>query len=142
MFCSELIQNLGEYVGLHLSPLGVLSKFFFLVDQAIKFQQMSEKSNHISDSEMISKCLAYLEWEKDKTINYKVKPLSNSRILFMMLNVQLRIVIPKSRDHIISSRNKKVDVLTIPTYHAMYPLDNLPCTYLLFSSSFNQINLY
>lgn len=58
-----------------------------------------------------------------------------------MLNVQLTIVIPKSRDHMISSRNKKVDVLTIPTYHRMYPLDNLLCPYLLFNSSFNKFVL-
>lgn len=70
-----------------------------------------------------------------------MKPLSNPKILFMMLNVQLTIVIPKSRDHMISSRNKKVDVLTIPTYHRMYPLDNLLCPYLLFNSSFNKFVL-
>lgn len=69
------------------------------------------KSNHISDSEITSNCLACLEWEKDKAINYEVKLLSNLRIVFMMLYVQLTIGIFKSRDHMISSRNKKVDGL-------------------------------
>lgn len=98
--------------------------------------------NHILDSGITSKCLVCLDWENDKAINYKVKPLSNPRILFLILNVQLTIVIPNCRDHTISSRNKKVDVLTIPSYHRMLVLDNLICPYWFFNSSFNYINLY
>lgn len=56
------------------------------------------QSNHLSDSEITSKCLACLEWEKDRAINSNVKTLIILRILFMILNVQLTRVIPKSRE--------------------------------------------
>lgn len=48
---------------------------------------------------------------KDKAINSNMKPLSFSIILFMVLNVQLTRVTPKSRDHTISTRDKFVDLL-------------------------------
>lgn len=56
------------------------------------------QSNHISDSEIIWKCLACLEWEKDKAINSNMKSLSIPRFFFMMLNIQFTRVIPKNRE--------------------------------------------
>lgn len=91
------------------------------------------QSNHISDNEITSKCFACLEWDKDKAINSNVKTLIILRILFMILNVQLTRVIPKSREIIPFHLGINRILYGITTKHT-YLLDSI--LFLLFFLQF------